>query len=347
MKVLVTGGAGYIGSHMVKLLQQCDHVVTVLDDMSTGHPESLLTDDLIVDDIGSTKIDGLFQSRAFDAVMHFAALIQVGESVRKPADYYRVNVAGTLNLLEAMRRHSVPRLIFSSTAAVYGNPIQLPLHEDHPKAPINPYGDTKWVLEQAIAHYRVAYGLRAISLRYFNAAGADPGGMLGSRHETESHLIPLLMQALSGRGKELSIFGDDYDTHDGTCLRDYVHVSDLCDAHLLALEALDRAPTRPAYNLGSGEGCTVREALDVAARLVGKPVPHRMLGRREGDPSILVADAGAARRELGWMPARSQIETIVRDAWMWERRMCAMNHREMPVVRPIGAGERRFALHPT
>jgi UDP-glucose 4-epimerase len=345
MKILVTGGAGYIGSHMVKLLLQHDHDVTVLDDLSSGHRDALLTDDLVVDDIGSTKLDALFRSHSFDAVMHFAALIQVGESVRNPADYYRVNVAGTLNLLEAMRRNSVPRLIFSSTAAVYGNPVQLPLQEDHPKAPINPYGATKWMIEQAIDHYRAAYGLRAISLRYFNAAGADPAGLLGSRHAQETHLIPLLMQALSGRGGQLTVFGDDYDTHDGTCLRDYVHVSDLCDAHLLALEALDRAPSRPAYNLGSGTGCTVREAIDVAARVVGKRVPHTVLGRRAGDPSTLLADASAARRELGWLPARSHIETIVRDAWAWERHLCDLD-RQPPAAISIESAARRFVLHP-
>ncbi len=341
MKILVTGGAGYIGSHMVKLLLQHDHEVTVLDDMSTGHRDLLLTDDLVVDSIGSTQIDSLFAGRHFDAVMHFAALIQVGESVHKPSNYYRVNVTGTLNLLDAMRRHGVPRLIFSSTAAVYGNPIVLPLNEDHPKSPINPYGATKWMVEQAIAHYCAAYGLRAISLRYFNAAGADPDGLLGSRHEHESHLIPLLMMALSGRGTKLTVFGDDYDTHDGTCLRDYVHVSDLCDAHLLALEALDRGPSRPAYNLGSGDGCTVREAIDVAARLIGKAVPHRIVGRREGDPSTLLADAGAARRELGWSPARSQIETIVSDAWKWERRMCTLSRLSSNGV-PVHADAQRF-----
>lgn len=322
MNILVTGGAGYIGSHMVKLLLERGHQVSVLDNLSTGHAESVLCDDLIVDDIGSAQLDAVFESRNIDAVMHFAALIQVGDSVKSPADYYKTNVAGSLNLLDAMRRHGVQRLIFSSTAAVYGNPVTLPIREDQAKLPINPYGATKWMIEQALAHYRLAYGLRSISLRYFNAAGADPDGLLGSRHLRETHLIPLLMQAMSGRGKALSVFGNDYDTRDGTCLRDYVHVCDLCDAHLLALGALDGDAAGAAYNLGSGEGATVREMLDAADRVIGSPVPIRMLGRREGDPASLLADSSAAQRELGWQPQRSGIDTILRDAWAWENKLC-------------------------
>lgn len=322
MKILVTGGAGYIGSHMVKLLLERGHQVSVLDNLSTGHAESVLCDDLIVDDIGSARLDEVFESRSFDAVMHFAALIQVGESVSHPGDYYKTNVAGSLNLLEAMGRYGVRRLIFSSTAAVYGNPVALPIREDSAKLPINPYGATKWMIEQALAHYRAAYGLRSISLRYFNAAGADPDGLLGSRHVLETHLIPLLMQAMSGRGKALNVYGNDYDTRDGTCLRDYVHVSDLCDAHLLALGALDGGAAGAAYNLGSGEGATVREMLDAADRVIGSPVPIRMLGRREGDPASLLADSTAAQNELGWQPRRSGIDTILRDAWAWENKLC-------------------------
>lgn len=325
MKVLVTGGAGYIGSHMVKLLLERGHAVTVLDNLSSGHEQSVLCDDLVIDDIASPRLDSLFASRGFDAVMHFAALIQVGDSVRSPAEYYQTNVAGSLQLLETIRRHGVQRLIFSSTAAVYGNPAVLPIDEDQPKRPINPYGATKWMIEQALAHYRAAYGLRSVSLRYFNAAGADPDGLLGSRHARETHLVPLLMQALSGRGKELSVFGDDYATRDGTCLRDYVHVSDLCDAHLLALDAIDRGDPRAAYNLGSGAGCTVKEAIDAAARVTGRTVPVRMQGRREGDPASLLADSASAQSELGWQPQRSQIDTIIRDAWAWERRLCAFD----------------------
>lgn len=323
MHILVTGGAGYIGSHMVKHLLERGHQVTVLDDLSTGHAGAVLCDDLVIGDIGGLELDALFRTRPIDAVMHFAALIQVGDSVRDPAPYYRTNVAGTLSLLDAMRRHGVRHLIFSSTAAVYGEPIELPILESHPKVPINPYGLSKWTIEQTLAHYRSAYDFQSISLRYFNAAGASHSGLLGSRHARETHLIPLIMQALSGRGPALSVFGDDYETRDGTCLRDYVHVDDLCDAHLLALGALLRGGARAAYNLGSGEGCTVREAIEAAERVTGRAVPFQILGRRPGDPAYLLADASLARRELGWRPQYSDIDTIVRDAWAWECRLAA------------------------
>lgn len=320
MNILVTGGAGYIGSHMVKLLLERGHAVTVLDNLSTGHAESVLAYDFVREDLCSTHLDEVFGSRAIDAVLHFAALIQVGDSVRMPAQYYQTNVTGTLNLLDAMVRHQVRRLIFSSTAAVYGNPVALPIREDHTKLPINPYGASKWMVEQALAHYGAAYGLKSISLRYFNAAGADPGGRLGTRHERETHLIPLLVQAVSGRGPALSVFGEDYSTRDGTCLRDYVHVSDLCSAHLLALDALERGDAQLAYNLGSGTGFTVREILDTAATVIGQAVPVRMMGRRAGDPATLLADANAARDELGWKPQHSDIATILRHAWAWEQK---------------------------
>ena len=320
MNILVTGGAGYIGSHMVQLLAERGHRVTVLDNLSSGHAQAVEGHDLVVADIASPDLDALFSTRAIDAVMHFAALIQVGESVEHPARYYQTNVSGTLNLLDAMVRNNVKRLIFSSTAAVYGNPTQLPIDEEHSKLPINPYGATKWMIEQALAHYRAAYGLRSISLRYFNAAGAHPDCVVGNRHEHETHLVPLLMETLGGRRKELSVFGDDYDTRDGTCLRDYVHVSDLADAHLLALGALESELVQPAFNLGSGSGCTVREALDAAERMSGRPIPVRVLGRRAGDPASLLADSSAAQRVLGWTPHRSQIDTILRHAWAWEQK---------------------------
>lgn len=320
MNILVTGGAGYIGSHMVKLLLDHGHAVTVLDNLSTGHADSVLAYDFVREDLCSTHLDEVFGARAIDAVLHFAALIQVGDSVRMPALYYQTNVTGTLNLLDAMVRHQVRRLIFSSTAAVYGNPLALPIGEDHSKLPINPYGASKWMVEQILQHYGAAYGLRSISLRYFNAAGADPGGRLGTRHERETHLIPLLVQAVSGRGPELSVFGEDYATRDGTCLRDYVHVSDLCSAHLLALDALERGNAKPAYNLGSGMGFTVREILDAAAEVIGTLVPVRMMGRRAGDPATLLADSNAARSELGWHPMHSEIQTILAHAWAWEQK---------------------------
>lgn len=333
MNILVTGGAGYIGSHMVKLLLERGHAVTVLDDLSTGSMESVLAYDFVQQDLCSAHLDEVFGSRAIDAVLHFAALIQVGDSVRTPSTYYRTNVTGTLNLLDAMIRHQVRRIVFSSTAAVYGNPVSMPIREDHSKLPINPYGAGKWMIEQVLAHYGSAYGLKSISLRYFNAAGADPGGRLGIRHKHETHLIPLLVQAVSGRAPALSVFGDDYDTRDGTCLRDYVHVTDLCEAHLLALDALDRGQAQLAYNLGSGTGFTVREILDAATKVIGRPVPIRMGARRAGDPATLLADSSAARAELGWTPAHSEIETILRHAWAWEQKQSRPRER-MEAVMP-------------
>lgn len=342
MNILVTGGAGYIGSHMVKRLLERGHAVTVLDNLSSGHIESVLATDFIQEDLGSPHLDEVFRSRAFDVVMHFAALIEVGDSVRNPAAYYQTNVASTLNLLDAMVRHQVRRLIFSSTAAVYGTPLELPIREDHSKLPINPYGATKWMIEQALAHYGAAYGLKSVSLRYFNAAGADPGGQLGPRHARETHLIPLVVQAASGRGPALTLFGEDYPTRDGTCLRDYVHVSDLCEAHLLALDALERGNARPAYNLGSGQGFTVREILDAAAQLIGRPVPVRVMGRREGDPACLLADSSAARAELAWHPAHSSIETILDHAWSWEQKQ---QDPSRTIASPPAARERSRVLN--
>jgi UDP-glucose 4-epimerase len=336
MNVLVTGGAGYIGSHMVKRLIEVGHRVTVLDNLSTGHGESVLASDFVRDDLCSPHLDEVFRSRAIDVVMHFAALIQVGDSVREPAAYYRNNVSGTLNLLDAMMRSKVRRMVFSSTAAVYGVPQGLPIREEHPKSPINPYGATKWMIEQALAHYRDAYGLQSLSLRYFNAAGADPGGQLGPRHARETHLIPLVVQAASGRGPALTLFGEDYPTRDGTCLRDFVHVTDLCEAHLLAVDALERGYARPAYNLGSGRGFTVREVIDAAARIARCPVPVRVMGRREGDPACLLADSTAARTELAWRPTHSTLDAILRDAWSWELKQLDPSRSIAPVLETHG-----------
>jgi UDP-glucose 4-epimerase len=322
MNILVTGGAGYIGSHMVRRLVEAGHRVTVLDDLSGGHAEAVAVDDLVVADIASPFVDEVLRSRRIEAVMHFAALIQVAESVSQPARYYDVNVTGSLRLFDAMVRCGVNRLIFSSTAAVYGDPVTLPMDEAHTKLPINPYGATKWMIEQALADYRRAYGLRSVSLRYFNAAGAHPDGTLGSLHPNETHLVPLLMQALSGRRSHLSVFGTDYATRDGTCLRDYIHVMDLCEAHLLALQALGSDALPVAFNLGTGQGCTVLEALDAAHRVVGRAVPVIMQDRRPGDPASLLADASLARRVLGWTPRLSDIATILRHAWAWEETLC-------------------------
>lgn len=319
--VLVAGGAGYIGSHMVAMLLARGYEVVTLDNLSTGYRDAVLGGEFVQGDLAdSGQLERLFSGRAIDAVMHFASFIQVGESVKEPAKYYANNVTNTLNLLDAMVAHDVKRFIFSSSAAVYGEPIRVPIDEDHPKHPLNPYGRTKWMAEQILADYDLAYGLKSVSLRYFNAAGADPEGRLGERHEPETHLIPLVLQAASGRRENVQVFGRDYDTPDGTCIRDYVHVADLCEAHHLALERLLDGAGSAAYNLGNGNGFSVQEVIATAERVTGKAIPVRDVARREGDPARLVADAGLARQELGWRPEYGNIETIVRHAWQWEQR---------------------------
>ncbi|MBU3694978.1 MAG: UDP-glucose 4-epimerase GalE, partial [Rhodocyclaceae bacterium] len=283
--------------------------------------DAVLHGELVVGDIGDRAVlDAVLGAQRFDAVMHFAASIEVGESVRNPAAYYRNNVGATLTLLEALRDHDVNTLIFSSTAAIFGDPAYSPIDERHPTAPINPYGRSKLMVEQMLDDHRRAYGLRSVCLRYFNAAGADPDGDLGERHDPETHLIPLVLQAASGRRAEIAVFGRDYHTPDGTCVRDYIHVSDLCEAHWLALQALMSGHPGGAYNLGNGEGFSVQQVIDTARRVTGRPIPQRDAERRPGDPERLVADARRAREELGWRPARADLETIIADAWLWETR---------------------------
>ena len=321
MRILVAGGAGYIGSHMTKLLLEAGYATTVLDNLSNGHRDAVRGGDFVRGDLDDAALlERVFAAGRFDAVMHFASCIQVGESVTDPAKYYRNNVANTTNLLDAMMRHGVSRLIFSSTAAVFGEPREPRLTEDSPTAPASPYGRSKLMVEQILADYDRAYGLRHSALRYFNAAGADPDGTLGERHEPETHLIPLALQAAVGRRGALQVFGDDYDTPDGTCVRDYVHVADLCRAHLLALERLADGGASRAYNLGNGDGYSVREVLETVREVTGRPVPLRSAPRREGDPARLVADAARARRELGWRPEFAALDAIVGHAWNWERR---------------------------
>ena len=325
-RVLVVGGAGYIGSHMVAMLLARGYEVVTLDNLYTGYREAVLGGEFVQGDLADRgQLEQLFSGRAIDAVMHFASFIQVGESVREPAKYYANNVANTLNLLDAMAAHGVKRFIFSSSAAVYGEPIHVPIGEDHPKHPLNPYGRTKWMVEQILADYDLAYGLKSVSLRYFNAAGADPEGRLGERHEPETHLIPLVLQAASGRLENVQVFGRDYDTPDGTCIRDYVHVADLCEAHHLALERLLDGASSTAYNLGNGNGFSVQKVIDTAARIVGKPIPVKDGARRAGDPARLVADAQTAKRVLGWVPRYPELETIIRHAWQWEQRQRNIN----------------------
>ena len=318
--ILVVGGAGYIGSHMVKILLGEGYRVVTLDNLSTGYRDAVVGGEFIEADLADRgQLEQLFSGETIDAVMHFASFIQVGESVREPAKYYANNVANTLNLLDTMRNHGVNKFIFSSSAAVYGEPIRVPIDEDHPKQPLNPYGRTKLMVEQILADYDLAYGLKSVSLRYFNAAGADPDGRLGERHEPETHLIPLVLQAASGRRENVQVFGRDYDTPDGTGIRDYVHVADLCEAHRLALVRLLNGAGSAAYNLGNGNGFSVQEVIDTATRITGKPIPVKDGARRAGDPARLVANARTAKLVLGWVPRYPELEKIIRHAWQWEQ----------------------------
>ena len=319
--ILVVGGAGYIGSHMAKMLVQSGHEVIVLDNLSTGFRDAVRYGRLIEGDLADeTLVDQIFAENSIAAVMHFAALSQVGESVREPARYYRNNVANTQNLLDAMLRHGVKRFIFSSTAAIFGEPETPAIDEQHPQRPINPYGRSKRMVEEMLGDYDSAYGLRSVCLRYFNAAGADPEGEMGERHDPESHLIPLVLQAASGRRDHIAIYGNDYPTPDGTCVRDYIHVWDLCSAHLLALEHLLADGDSDAFNLGNGKGFSVQEVIDTARRVTGQPIQEIIQERRPGDPAVLVADSRKARRELGWEPRFEDLGTIVEHAWKWERK---------------------------
>jgi UDP-glucose 4-epimerase len=324
LTVLVTGGAGYIGSHMVKLLQERGRRVVVLDNLSTGHRDAVKGIEFVEGNVGDAgKVTALLEEHAVETVIHFAAYSLVAESVADPVKYRSNNVDATLRMLGAMREAQVGRIVFSSTAAVYGEPRESPIDESHPTQPINPYGAGKLVIERALDDLHAAQGLHSASLRYFNAAGADPGGGLGERHNPETHLSPLVLQAASCRRASVAVFGTDYPTRDGTCVRDYVHVNDLCDAHLLALEWLEDGGGRAAFNLGSENGATVMEVIEAARRETRAPINVRVEGRRPGDPAVLVASCEQARRVLGWSPKRSDLATIVQDAWRWERSRAA------------------------
>ena len=322
--ILVTGGAGYIGAHMVKALRHAGFRPVVLDDLSSGHRSAVRGEELHVGDVGDAAfVDRVLAEVRPAAVMHFAGFIQVGESVVDPGKYFRNNVSATQVLLDAMRMHGIARFIFSSTAAIFGEPQYVPIDEAHPKAPINPYGRSKWFVEQLLEDYDHAYGLKSVCLRYFNAAGADPDNEIGERHDPETHLVPLILQVASGRRPRIGVYGDDYPTADGTCVRDYVHVADLCDAHLLALRQLLAGAGSARYNLGNGNGFSVREVIDTARRITGHPIPVVMEPRRAGDPPSLVADAAAARAALGWRPRYADLHTIVAHAWACEQRIAA------------------------
>jgi len=319
--ILVVGGAGYIGSHIVKMLLAAGYYVVILDNLSGGYRDAILGGDFVFGDTADRQgLDRLFAGYSFDAVMHFASFIQVGESVQNPSKYYQNNLAATLNLLDAMVAHDVKTFIFSSSAAIFGEPQYVPLDEKHPKQPINPYGLSKWFVEKILADYDQAYGLKSVCLRYFNAAGADPDGQLGERHEPETHLIPLVLQAASGRRESVTLYGQDYDTPDGTCIRDYIHVHDLCQAHLLALEQLFTGADSTAYNLGNGTGFSVKQVIDVAKKVTGQSISVVIGERREGDPAALVADSRRAQTVLGWKLKYAGLATIIAHAWQWEKR---------------------------
>lgn len=309
---------------MVKMLGRLDCTVTTLDDLSSGHADAVSHGDLVQGSCGDPALLNAVLSGGFDAVMHFASFIQVGESVRHPDKYYQNNVVNTLTLLNAMRAHGVKRFIFSSTAATFGEPRYTPIDERHPQEPINPYGRTKLMVEQVLGDYDSAYGIKSICLRYFNAAGSDPEGQLGERHDPETHLIPLVLQAASGRRAHISVFGRDYDTPDGTCIRDYIHIQDLCSAHWLAVQSLMNGAESQAYNLGNGSGFSVQEVIETAERVTGRKIAVVDAPRRDGDPSRLVADARLAREKLSWQPQHADLDAIIEHAWQWERRMAAL-----------------------
>jgi UDP-glucose 4-epimerase len=315
---LLTGGAGYVGSHVLRKLLEAGHHPVVFDDLSNGHREAIGAVELITGDIlDEDVLAKVFALDRFDCVMHFCGLIEAGESVQRPDKYYRVNVVGGLNLLDAMTRAGVRRILFSSTAALYGVPVRLPIDEDHPTVPVNPYGWSKLAFERMLEDYRAAFGLGYVSLRYFNAAGADESGEIGEAHRHETHLIPDVLRAAL-TGETFTIFGDDYDTRDGTAVRDFVHVGDLADAHVRSLGVLEPGASR-IYNVGLGSGHTVREVVETARAVTGRDIPSTVGPRRPGDSPVLVACADRIRRDLGWNPTRTTLDQIVRSAWNWHR----------------------------
>jgi UDP-glucose-4-epimerase GalE len=320
-KILVTGGAGYIGSHTRYFLEKHGHSVIVVDNLSRGHRESVPAGQLRILDLRDTdRLEQLMKSESVEAVMHFAAYIAVGESTRIPELYFDNNVSASLSLFEAMLRAGVKRLVFSSTAAAYGIPRKVPISEDEPNAPINPYGESKVMVEKMLEWLDRYRELRSIRLRYFNACGAEPAAGLGERHDPETHLIPLILRALQ-TGEPVTLFGEDYPTPDGTCIRDYIHVSDLAEAHIQAVEHLLHGGPSDVFNVGTGSGHSVKEVVRAVERVTGRPVPHRMGPRREGDPPSLVADPKKLQTLLGWRPTHSELDRIVSDAWEFARKL--------------------------
>ena len=321
--ILVTGGAGYIGSHAVLALKNAGYKVVVLDNLSYGHQEivdNVLQVDLVVADTSDrAALDRLFTTYKIDAVMHFAAYIAVGESVKQPGKYYTNNVASTLNLLEAMLAHGVNKIVFSSTCAVYGMPKEIPMSENHPHDPLSPYAASKDMVERILSDFDTAFSLKSVAFRYFNACGADPGGLLGEDHTPETHLIPLALLTALKKRQSLYIFGTDYDTPDGTCVRDYIHVNDLADAHVLGLEYLLAGGKSEVFNLGNGNGFSVREVIETAKEVTGLEIPARESDRRPGDAPILVGSSDKARQILGWNPNYGDLKKIIAHAWQWHQ----------------------------
>jgi UDP-glucose-4-epimerase GalE len=319
MRVLVTGGAGYVGSHAAKLLAESGHSLVVVDNLAEGHRAAVRKLPLVEVDLQDRpRIVSVIKDNKIDSVMHFAAFAYVGVSVTDPAKYYQNNIGGTLSLLDAMRETGVSTIVFSSTCATYGIPQRVPITEDHPQLPISPYGFTKLAIERALADYSHAYGLGYAALRYFNASGAAADGTIGEDHDPETHLIPLTLQVALGQRESVDVFGTDYPTPDGTCVRDYIHVDDLATAHLAAMEKL-RPGMELKLNLGTGHGASVQQVVDLCREVTGHPIPTRKVGRRAGDPPELVADASAAKRDLDWEAKHKGVRTIIESAWRWHR----------------------------
>lgn len=320
-KILVCGGAGYIGSHINKMLNQQGYETVVFDNLVYGHKEAIKWGELVIGDLADTDaLEALFDRYDFDAVFHFAAYAYVGESVENPEKYYFNNVSNTLNLLHAMKEHGVNKIIFSSTCATYGEPERVPITEDMPQNPINPYGATKLMVERIFKDYNRAYGLQFVVLRYFNAAGADHDGEIGESHDPETHIIPLVLDAASGLRPDVKVFGTDYDTPDGSCVRDYIHVTDLASAHLLALHHLESGGKSDFFNLGNEKGTSVLEVVESVKRVTGKNFTATIAPRRPGDPAKLVGSSRKAQEVLGWKPEYVDIDTIVSHAWKWHEK---------------------------
>ncbi|MEM0896565.1 MAG: UDP-glucose 4-epimerase GalE [Verrucomicrobiota bacterium] len=319
--ILVTGGAGYIGSHTVRMLaEEAGRKVLVLDNLDYGHREAIISEgvDLIEGDMADEQlVASIFSDRKISAVIHFAAYTYVGESVSEPVKYYRNNTAAPLVILDAMQRNGCSRFIFSSTCATYGNPVRMPMDETHPQAPINPYGKSKWFLEQILQDCERAFGLKSVRLRYFNASGCSPDGRLGEDHDPETHIIPLVLEAILGRREKITVFGTDYPTPDGSCVRDYIHILDLASAHLRALEHLEKGGDSVSVNLGTGTGVSVKEIISIAEEVTGKKAPVEYGDRREGDPPELVADPSLAREVLGWEAKYKDVRETIETAWAW------------------------------